>query len=135
MTGGEIPREDGFFYAPTILDGVADDDAIACQEVFGPVATVHEFETEAEVTRRSNDSNYGLYAAAVWSESIDRVHRLARRLEAGTVAINIFPATSNRAPFGGYKESGIGRVNGQQAMMAYTELKNVVLNVDADELQ
>lgn len=128
-TGGEALCEEGFFYAPTIIDGISDDAAIACEEVFGPIVTVHEFGGEPEVTRRANDSNYGLYAS-VWTESIDRVHRLVQRLEAGTVAVNTFPATSNRAPFGGYKESGLGRINGQQAMETYTELKNVIIDVD-----
>jgi aldehyde dehydrogenase (NAD+) len=97
--------------------------------VFGPVLTTYEFETEQEVIERANDTEYGLYAT-VWTKDVDRVHRLIRAIEAGTVAVNQFPATANQAPFGGYKQSGLGRVNGQQAIERYTRVKNAIVNVD-----
>jgi aldehyde dehydrogenase (NAD+) len=127
-TGGEPLAGDGHFYAPTILDEVDDDEPISCDEVFGPVLTTYEFETEQEVIERANDTDYGLYAA-VWTKDVDRVHRLIRAIEAGTVAVNQFPATANQAPFGGYKQSGLGRVNGQQAIERYTRTKNAIVNV------
>lgn len=133
-TGGEIPRDDGYYYAPTIVDGVADDAPISCEEVFGPVLATYEFETESEAIHRANDTKYGLYAT-VWSNDVNRVHRLARQIEASSVSVNQFPAVSNRVPIGGHKQSGIGRVNGQQAMDTYTEVKSVLVNVGADVIQ
>jgi aldehyde dehydrogenase (NAD+) len=128
-TGGEIPREDGFYYEPTIIDGVSDDSPISCEEVFGPVITTYEFESESEAVWRANNTNYGLYAT-IWSNDVSRIHRLTRQVEASSVAVNQFPAVSNRVPIGGHKESGIGRVNGEQAMETYTETKSVLMNVD-----
>ncbi|MHB9287908.1 aldehyde dehydrogenase family protein [Halobacteriales archaeon Cl-PHB] len=130
-TGGEVPREEGNFYAPTVLDEVADDAAISCEEVFGPVVTAYEFTDEVDVLRRANDSEYGLYAT-VWTSDLDRAHRFAGELEAGTVSVNEFPVTPAAAPFGGYKKSGIGREKGLQVLDHYTETKNVVVNVDRE---
>ena len=129
LTGGEIPQEEGNFYEPTIVDGVSDDAAISCDEVFGPVFTLYEFSDENEVIRRANDTRYGLYAT-VWTENISRAHRVAHQLEAGTVSVNEFPVNPPQAPFGGYKESGIGREKGMQAIDEYTQTKNVVISLD-----
>ena len=127
--GGDVPREEGNFYAPTVVDDVADDAPISCDEVFGPVVTLHEFGNEAEAVRRANDTRYGLYAT-VWTESLSRAHRLAGELAAGTVTVNEFPVTAPQAPFGGYKESGVGREKGIQAIDEYTQLKNVIVSFD-----
>jgi acyl-CoA reductase-like NAD-dependent aldehyde dehydrogenase len=129
LVGGEIPRSDGNFYEPTVLADVPDDAPIACEEVFGPVVTVHAFEDEAEVLRRANDTRYGLYAT-VWTETLSRAHRVANGLEAGTVSVNEYPLNPPPAPFGGYKQSGIGREKGLQAIHEYTQLKNVAVSLD-----
>lgn len=129
LVGGEIPLNRGHFYAPTVVDSVADDAPISCDEVFGPVLTVYEFSTEEEVVRRANDTNYGLYAT-VWTGGLSRAHRVASELDAGNVTVNEFPVTAPQAPFGGYKESGLGREKGIQAIEEYTQLKNVIVSLD-----
>lgn len=129
LAGGEIPRDDGNYYAPTVVDRVADDAPISCDEVFGPVLTLYEFDDEAEAIRRANDTRYGLYAT-VWTHDVSRAHRVADDLEAGTVTVNEFPVTAPQAPFGGYKQSGIGREKGVQAVDEYTQSKNVIVSLD-----
>ncbi|RQH02373.1 aldehyde dehydrogenase family protein [Natrarchaeobius oligotrophus] len=128
LTGGSVVDRDGHYFEPTIVADADDDAPISCDEVFGPVITVYEFSDEAEVVHRANDTEYGLYSA-VWTNTLDRAHRVANELEAGTVAINEFPATFPQAPFGGYKKSGLGREKGMQAIDHYTQLKNVVVSL------
>ncbi|RQG87886.1 aldehyde dehydrogenase [Natrarchaeobius halalkaliphilus] len=128
LTGGSVVERNGNYFEPTLIDSVDDDAPISCEEVFGPVITLYEFSDETEVIRRANDTEYGLYAA-VWTDTLDRGHRVANGLEAGTVAINEFPATFPQAPFGGYKKSGLGREKGIQAIDHYTQLKNVVVSL------
>ena len=90
LTGGEIPREEGNFYAPTLVEGVADDASIARDEVFGPVFTLHEFETATEAVRRANDTVYGL-SNLVWTDDLSTAHTVAGELESGTVWVNDYP--------------------------------------------
>ncbi|MFW5918102.1 MAG: aldehyde dehydrogenase family protein, partial [Haloferacaceae archaeon] len=99
------------------------------EELFGPVLTLYRFESEAEAIRRANDTRYGLYAV-VWTNDLSRAHRVAGELEAGGVAVNEYLATFVEAPFGGYKESGLGREKGRQAIEHYTQLKNVAVRID-----
>lgn len=129
LAGGEIPREKGNFYAPTIIDNVPDGAPVSCEEVFGPLFTVYEFSHEDEAIRRANDTRYGLYST-VWTENLSRAHRVAGELEAGTVTVNEFPVTAPQAPFGGYKQSGLGREKGLQAIEEYTQIKNVIVSLD-----
>lgn len=129
LTGGERLDRAGHFYEPTLLTGVDDDAPVSCEEVFGPVLTVYEFGSEAEAVRRANDTEYGLYAL-VWTDDVSRAHRMARKLEAGTVLVNEYLFASQQAPSGGYKKSGIGRAKGQQALENYTQIKNVVVSID-----
>lgn len=129
LTGGNIPSDEGAFYEPTVIDQVDDDDAISCDEVFGPVVTVYRFESDKEAVRRANDTKYGLYSA-VWTSDLNRAHNTATALEAGTVAINEFPLTYPQAPFGGFKQSGIGREKGMQAIKNYSQLKNVIVSLE-----
>ncbi|MFC6766109.1 aldehyde dehydrogenase family protein [Natrinema soli] len=131
-TSGEPLERDRNFYAPTVIDSVDDDAPISCNEVFGPALTVYEFDSETEAIRRVNDSRYGLYAI-VWTRDLGCAHCLADELEAGTVAVNEFPVVFNQAPFGGYKESGLGRVNGTQAVSHFTELENVIMNYGGND--
>ena len=125
--GGRLAS--GYFLEPTIFTQVADDTAIACEEIFGPVLSVFRFKDEEEVIMRANALPFGL-AAGVWTQHLGRAHRMAARLKAGVVWINTYDWFDPAVPFGGIGESGIGRELGQQVIEAYTELKSVWVKVD-----
>lgn len=120
---------DGFFFAPTILTNVTPDSFIAQNEVFGPVLSVIPFDDEDEAVEIANGTAFGL-AAGVWTLNIRRAHRMARRLEAGTVWVNMYRAMTFNSPFGGYKASGIGRQNGIEAIDQYLQTKSVWCELD-----
>jgi len=119
----------GHFVAPTVLTGVENRMRVAREEVFGPVQCVLRFATEDEAVALANASEYGL-AAGVFTRDLSAAHRLARRLEAGQVQINRYPAGGVEAPFGGYKRSGIGREKGLEALRHYTQTKTVITHVE-----
>jgi len=130
--GGRRVRTEtgGYFVEPTIFEGVRNDMKIAREEIFGPVLGVIPFATEAEALALANDSVYGLQAS-VWSGQIDRAHRVARGLKAGTVHVNQYDEDDITVPFGGYKQSGNGRDKSLHAFDKYTELKTTWLRIDA----
>jgi aldehyde dehydrogenase (NAD+) len=114
----------GWFIEPTIFSGVDNQMRIAREEVFGPVLSVIAFKDDEEAITIANDSPYGL-AAGVWTTSIKRAIRTSERLEAGSVWVNTYRAVSYMSPFGGYKRSGVGRENGQDAIWSYLQTKSV----------
>ena len=128
LVGGRRARvagfENGFFYEPTILHHAKPSDTIMNEEVFGPVLVLTPFRDEEEVLRLANGTRFGL-AAGVWTRDLARAHTMARRLEAGTVWINIYRALTFNSPFGGYKASGLGRANGMEAIDQYLQTKSV----------
>jgi (Z)-2-((N-methylformamido)methylene)-5-hydroxybutyrolactone dehydrogenase len=121
----------GQFVEPTIFTNVRNDMRIAQEEVFGPVLAVIPFDTEEDAIRIGNDVAYGL-AAAVWTRSLKRAMLMTEKLKAGTVWVNNYRATSFTSPFGGYKESGIGRESGSEAIKEYLQTKCVWLSSDLD---
>lgn len=121
----------GFFFSPTILTKVEPTSFIAQNEVFGPVLSVIPFEDEEEAISLANGTPFGL-AAGVWTLDIRRAHRMARRLQAGTVWVNMYRAMTFSSPFGGYKASGTGRQNGIEAMDEYLQTKSVWCELSDD---
>lgn len=128
ILGGQAPKapelQNGYFVEPTIFVDVTNDMAIAQEEIFGPVVSVLRFSTEEEAIKLANASKYGL-AGAVWSQDSEKAMRMAQKLRAGTVWINEYHLINEKAPFGGYKQSGIGRELGEEALDAYTEVKHI----------
>src|ERR687887_485336 len=127
VTGGSIPEGDGAFYPPTVLSHVDNAMRVAQEEIFGPVVTVIPFEDEKDAVRVANESRYGLMAT-VWTADPARGHRLARRIKAGTVGINMPYTAFPGIPFGGYKQSGFGRELGLETLELYLETKSVLVS-------
>ncbi|UTW12884.1 aldehyde dehydrogenase [Marinobacterium rhizophilum] len=127
LTGGSV-EEASNQLAPTIFDGVTPQMAIARDEVFGPVAAVMVFDDEAQALQIANDSIYGL-AASVWTTNLNRAHRVARKLRAGTVSVNTMDALDFSTPFGGYKQSGFGRDLSLHALDKFTQLKTTWIKI------
>jgi acyl-CoA reductase-like NAD-dependent aldehyde dehydrogenase len=122
--GGDVAGGTGYFVTPTIFDGVDNSMRIAREEIFGPVVSVIPFSDEHDAVLQGNDSTYGL-AAAVWTADLTRAHTVARKLKAGTVWVNNYMTTDPTMPFGGYKQSGLGRECGPHWYEHYTEEKAV----------
>lgn len=131
ILGGERARRaecgDGWFVEPTVFADVTNDMRIAKEEVFGPVLSVIRFDTDEEAVALANETPFGL-AAGLWTTDLARAMALPKRLRAGTVWVNAYRVVSYLAPFGGFKESGIGRENGYEAIYEYLEPKSVFIN-------
>jgi gamma-glutamyl-gamma-aminobutyraldehyde dehydrogenase len=132
VAGGRQVRAEtgGYYVEPTVFDGVENGMKIAREEIFGPVMSVIRFKTEEEAVALANNSSFGLQAS-VWSHNINRAHRVARALKAGTVHVNQYDEDDITVPFGGYKQSGNGRDKSLHALDKYTELKTTWLRIDA----
>ena len=126
--GGARLDRDGFYMQPTVFADVTDDMTIAREEIFGPVMAVLDFEDETDVMARANDTEFGL-AAGVFTRDLSRAHRVAARFEAGTCYINTYNDAPVEAPFGGSKNSGVGRENSKAAIAHYSQLKSVYVRM------
>ncbi|APR87278.1 Aldehyde dehydrogenase [Minicystis rosea] len=133
VCGGKRPNDPalgrGFFLEPTIFDDVRPEMRIAREEIFGPVLSVIPFDTEEDAIRIANDTEYGL-AAGIWTSDVFRAHRVSHAVRAGIVWVNAYHPTYNEMPWGGYKQSGIGRELGLYGIEAYLETKQINLHLD-----
>ena len=126
---GEAPDGPGFWFAPTVLAPVSNDDRAAREEIFGPVVCVIEFDDEADAVRQANDTIYGL-SGSIWTRDGARALRVARDIDAGVLSINSNSSVRVTTPFGGFKQSGVGRELGPDALEHYTDQKNVFYSTE-----
>jgi aldehyde dehydrogenase (NAD+) len=124
LAGGRRLDRPGFFVEPTVYGNVPNRCRIAREEIFGPVAALIPFDGEDEAIAIANDTPFGL-AAGIWTESVRRAHRMVSRLRAGTVWVNNYRQMTYGVPFGGFRQSGIGRELGPEALNEFTEVKSV----------
>ncbi|MDA0233641.1 MAG: aldehyde dehydrogenase family protein [Proteobacteria bacterium] len=126
LAGGAAGEGEGYFVKPTVLVDTRDDMRVVREEIFGPVVVAMPYDDLDEVARRANDTPYGL-GASIWSNDLSRVHRLVPKIKAGTVWVNCHNILDASMPFGGYKQSGIGREMGRAVLDLYTEGKSVIM--------
>lgn len=126
--GGDAPSGDGYFVNPTVLVDVNPQMSVVREEIFGPVVVAQRFDDLDEVAKAANDTCYGL-GAGVWTRDVATMHKLASKIKSGTVWGNCHAVIDTALPFGGYKESGIGREQGQQGIEAYLETKTVIIQL------
>jgi aminomuconate-semialdehyde/2-hydroxymuconate-6-semialdehyde dehydrogenase len=135
LTGGKRPADlpercrDGFFLEPTVITGLGVDCRVNQEEIFGPVVTIQPFDDERQVVDDANSTPYGL-AASIWTRDLPRAHRLAERVASGVIWINCWMLRDLRVPFGGMKQSGVGREGGEEALRFFTEAKNVCIRYE-----
>ena len=127
---GSCPSGPGFWFPPTVLAPTSPDDRSAREEIFGPVVVVLPFEDEADAIRIANDTPYGL-SVSIWTENLGRALRVSRAVETGALSVNSHSSVRYWTPFGGYKQSGLGRELGPDAVDAFTEVKNVFIATEA----
>lgn len=127
----EGPLAKGAFMRPTLITDVTNDMRVAQEEIFGPVGVVIRFKDEEDVIRMANESTYGL-GGAVWTRDINRAIRVSRAIETGRMWVNTYNSIPEGAPFGGYKESGIGRETHKVILDHYTQMKNIMINLSEE---
>jgi betaine-aldehyde dehydrogenase len=130
VCGGKRLDRDGFYLEPTVFADVTDDMVIAQEEIFGPVMAVLDFDTEEEAIKRANETEFGL-SAGVFTADLTRGHRVIAQMEAGSCFINSYNDAPVEAPFGGSKQSGVGRENSKAAINHYSQLKSVYVRMGA----
>jgi aminomuconate-semialdehyde/2-hydroxymuconate-6-semialdehyde dehydrogenase len=132
LCGGERVHpqgvENGFYIAPTVIEGLGPDCRTNQEEIFGPVVTLQPFDTEEEALALANDTAYGL-AATLWTSDLKRAHRVAAAIESGIVWVNTWLLRDLRTPFGGVKASGVGREGGFEALEFFTEPQNICIKL------
>ena len=124
QAGGNPISRPGYFFAPTIISDLRQDDELIQEEIFGPVVSVLPFQDEAEAIALANASDYGL-SGSIWTNDLGRAMRVSRAIESGNLSVNSHSSVRFWTPFGGFKQSGLGRALGPDALDAYTETKNV----------
>src|SRR5580704_13393665 len=130
--GGKVPESinercrDGYFFQPTVITGLPVSCRTNREEIFGPVVSITPFDNEEEVINYANDCDYGL-ASSIWTQNLSRAHRVAEQINTGTVWVNCWLVRDLRVPFGGMKQSGVGREGGEEALRFFTEAKNVCI--------
>ncbi|MFH9724846.1 aldehyde dehydrogenase family protein [Streptomyces sp. NPDC017254] len=127
---GKAPEGPGFWFPPTVLTGLSEDAPCAVEEIFGPVAVVLPFEDEADAIRLANATEYGL-SGSLWTRDVGRALRVSRAVRAGNLSVNSHSSVRYWTPFGGYRQSGLGRELGPDALTAFTETKNVFISTEA----
>jgi aminomuconate-semialdehyde/2-hydroxymuconate-6-semialdehyde dehydrogenase len=137
LCGGGIPQLEGdlasgYYLEPTLIEGLDHLSSTNQEEIFGPVATLIPFTNEEEVIAMANATRYGL-SASLWTQNLNRAHRVARKLESGMVWVNTWNFRDLRTPFGGVKESGVGREGGMEALKFFTETKNICIALQSAE--
>lgn len=135
IIGGEIPKnkelEKGFFFEPTLVEGVGPDSALFQEEIFGPVATLTKFSSVDQAINLANNSEFGL-AASIWTKDKEKAKEIAKRICAGTIWINTYGMFFDQLPFGGFKKSGFGKELGKTGFLEYTRLKNMITDQTKD---
>jgi acyl-CoA reductase-like NAD-dependent aldehyde dehydrogenase len=124
---GSAPDGPGFWFPPTVLAPVSAGHRVVTEEIFGPVVTVQPFDDEADAIGMANDTEYGL-SGSIWTRDIGRALRVARGVQAGNLSVNSHSSVRYWTPFGGFKQSGLGRELGPDALAAFTETKNVFID-------
>jgi aminomuconate-semialdehyde/2-hydroxymuconate-6-semialdehyde dehydrogenase len=136
-TGGGAPEDlperlrGGFFVRPTVITDVDPGGRVMQEEIFGPVVTITPFRDEAEAIRIANSTPYGL-AASIWTRDLTRAHRVSEAVQSGIIWVNCWMLRDLRTPFGGMKQSGVGREGGEEALRFFTEPKNVCIRLESD---